>query len=111
PQTKEQEDVVAGRKRVVEVVKVPVINDDGDVVGIFGLTTDITERKQAEAERDRIFSTSLDMMCIARFDGSFKVVNPAFEKVLGFPGAELLERPFLDFVHPDDLAATLTEME
>jgi PAS domain S-box-containing protein len=75
------------------------------------LEREIAERKRVEAERDRLFSTSLDMMGVARFDGYFKDVNPAFETVLGFPAAELLERPFLDFVHPDDRAATLAEME
>ena len=39
---------------------------------------------------------------IAGFDGYYKRVNPAFEQTLGYPSEELLSRPFLDFIHPDD---------
>jgi PAS domain S-box-containing protein len=50
PETREQVYISGGRQRVLEVVKTPVINDAGEVVGIFGLSSDISERKQSEAE-------------------------------------------------------------
>ena len=62
-------------------------------------------------EFSRLFQFALDMLCIAGFDGYFKLVNPAWERVLGYSPEELTSRPWLDFVHPDDLAATIREGE
>src|SRR5437660_3491951 len=75
------------------------------------LTAEIAERKVAQDELDRFFTLSLDMLCIANADGYFKRLSPAFTHTLGWSVEELLARPFLDFVHPDDREATLREVE
>ena len=51
-------------------------------------------------------SLSLDLPCVLGLDGCFKRVSPAWEACLGWTSAELVDRPFLDFAHPDDRAAT-----
>ena len=71
----------------------------------------IARRRRAEREVERIFDLSLDLLCIAGLDGHFKRVNPAFERTLGYTTQQLLSRPFLDFVHPDDRARTVEAME
>ncbi len=68
---------------------------------------DITESKKNERERDRIFNYSLDMICIAGFDGYLKTLNPSWSTILGWTDKELTSRPWLDFMHPDDKEATL----
>jgi PAS domain S-box-containing protein len=65
------------------------------------------ERKRAEEELDTFFTMSIDMLCIAGVDGYFKRVNPSWERTLGFDEEELLSRPYLDFVHPDDREETV----
>jgi PAS domain S-box-containing protein len=49
------------------------------------------------------------MLCVAGTDGYFKTLNPAWSRTLGHSHEELLARPYLDFVHPDDRDATLAE--
>jgi PAS domain S-box-containing protein len=52
---------------------------------------------------------SLNFLCIAGTDGYFKYVNPAWETTFGYTREELLSRPYLEFVHPDDRKATTAE--
>ena len=74
----------------------------GSQIGLF------VERKRAEEELDRFFTLSPDLLCIANFDGYFVRLNPAWERVLGIGREELLAKPWLDFVHPDDREATIS---
>ena len=76
----------------------------GSQIGLY------VERKWAGEELDRFFKLSLDLFCVATFDGYFVRVNPAWQRMLGFSEAELRASPFMDFVHPDDRAATIAAM-
>jgi len=68
-----------------------------------------TRRARAQSVLDRIFELSPDVIGVATFEGYFTRLNPAAEEVLGHPMRELLERPYLDFVHPDDRDRTFAE--
>ena len=81
------------------------------VRGALVMLQDITSRKDAETQRDRLFDLSLDLTCLADPAGRFKRVNPAFTKVLGWSADELLSRPFIDFVHPEDRTRTMHEID
>jgi len=77
---------------------------------IGGLVGRFADRLRAlEVENARHFNLSLDMISTAGFDGCFKSVNPAFERILGYREEDLVGRPFLEFVHPDDLEKTERE--
>jgi rsbT co-antagonist protein RsbR len=58
---------------------------------------------------ERFFELSLDMLCVLDFSGHFKRLNPAWERTLGYTREELMARPFIEFVHPDDRERTLSQ--
>jgi two-component system cell cycle sensor histidine kinase/response regulator CckA len=84
---------------------IPVVYEDEQY--LLGFFDDILERKRAEEERDRLFKLSVDLLCVAGFDGRLQQVNPAWTRLLGWSAEELTSAPMLEFVHPDDRAATL----
>jgi len=84
-------------------------DSDAEVV----LAHDVTDRLRIERElaqkteeSERYFSLSLDLMCVVGVDGKFIRVNKGWEELLGYPASEIEGRPFIDFVHPGDLAIT-----
>ncbi|MGB3268124.1 MAG: PAS domain S-box protein [Microcoleus sp.] len=87
----------------------PLAGENGKPIGVGGVAIEITDRKKAEAERDRFFTLSLDLLCTADFEGKFKRLNPAWTKTLGYTVEEMQEQSFIDFVHPEDCEKTLAE--
>jgi PAS domain S-box-containing protein len=57
------------------------------------------------------FNLSTHMACIASADGFLKKISSAFIETLGFSEQELLAKPFVEFVYPDDLKATIDIMK
>lgn len=55
---------------------------------------------------EAFFEMSADLFCFLDFSGHFRHLNPAWERTLGFSREELMSRPFIDFVHPDDRQRT-----
>ncbi len=68
-------------------------------------------RPERKRHLELFFTLSLDMLCIAGFDGYFKDLNPAWKKTLGFTLKELTAEPFIEFVHPHDRDATRAEAQ
>ncbi len=84
-----------------------VANERSDEVG--DLSRALAAWQATAKDRDHIFTLSADMFAVAGFDGVFKTVNPSWERVTGLSTAELTSKPYIEFVHPEDRAATMAE--
>lgn len=84
--------------------------EDGRVIEIRGILTDITDMRRAREEQRKIFEQTVGLLAIANFDGYFTRINPTWTTVLGYSQREMLSRPFMDFVHPDDIESTKAAM-
>ncbi len=93
-----------------------IISNNGETDSPVALDTSIQgellgDSRICTEELERFFLLSIDLLCIAGFDGYFKCLNPAWSKTLGYKDAELLAKPYLEFVHPEDRAATIAEAQ
>ncbi len=94
--------------RLFSTVKAPIRNEDGQITMTVGVSRDMTERKAAEeavkaseAKYRSLVETSQDMIWSVDAQGRFTFVNPAVRYIYGYEPAEMLDRPFSDFVTPE----------
>ena len=59
--------------------------------------------------QDRFFDLSIDMLCIAHFNGYFQRLSAAWERTLGFTREELQSKRMFEFVHPEDRERSLEQ--
>ncbi len=91
---------------------------DGMPLRMLGTHTDIHQKKlseQALAESEARFRQTLSEapigMAIIGVDGHALTVNDAFCEIIGYSSEEVQNRSFIEFTHPDDLAAYLTHFQ
>lgn len=92
-------------RRWLHTQKMPVLNEMGEALYLIGISEDITERKKNEETlkvADRFFNMSYDILVVAKGE-YFVKVNQAFTRILGYEQNEMDNKPFLTFVHPDDV--------
>jgi PAS domain S-box-containing protein len=100
-----------GTEFEIEDSAAPIVTAAGENLGVVLVFRDITELKKAREELEGVFSLSIDMICIAGYDGYFKRLNPAWQKTLGYSAEELMAKPYSEFVHPEDREATIQRAE
>jgi PAS domain S-box-containing protein len=86
----------------------------GALLGGFGITQDITTRKQveqslceSEAKLRSAFANAVIGFAMTTVDGQFVNANPAYCRLTGYSIEELLTLPFELLIHPDDRAENL----
>ena len=102
---------IDGEYRWLLSTGVPRVDPEEGFAGYAGSCVDVTEQRRASADRERFFTLSLDMLTIGDFDGRLLRLNAAWERTLGHRVDDMQGRPFLDFVHVDDHAASMAVME
>jgi PAS domain S-box-containing protein len=100
----------AGSEIITGGSLIPRMEDDR-LITITAMLYDITIPRRSHDELERIFDLSVDMLGIVSFEGQFVRLNPAWQRTLGYELHELLGKPYVDFVHPDDVERTLREAQ
>ncbi|EGK86368.1 response regulator [Microcoleus vaginatus PCC 9802] len=72
---------------------------------------DINDRKKIEQERERFLAVGSDLQAITGINGYFHWISPTFERILGWTPDFMTSRPWTEFVHPDDLGASVSEAD
>ena len=79
-------------------------------VRMIGVNIDVTEQHEAMLALENFFVQPMGLHLIAGFDGTMMRANSGWEHSLGYRVGDLVGRNFMELVHPDDRAATATEM-
>lgn len=119
---------VTGEVLWLDSYKIPLRDENGETYGVIIFSQDITDKKHAEdrliaahadleakveertkelSEANIFFKLTRELFTIADFDGYFCHVNPMWTETLGYAPEELLAKPFIEFIHPDDHESTL----
>ena len=101
---------LAGREAVFLSVKIPLRGESGAITGLCGISIDITAQRRAESTFETFFNQPIALHLVAGLDGLIQRVNPAWHEQLGYPLESLVGLPYLDLVHPEDIAATQSEV-
>ena len=96
-----------GRKMYVQVMKTPIFDSRGDVIGIQGLFWDVTGRKSAEiamreseARKRAIFEAAMDCIIFIDQSGCIVEFNPCSEQTFGYDRAEVIGKEMTEILVP-----------
>ena len=99
-----------GTRIETSVIVSPITDKNGEIVGVSSIARDITERKHSEdmlrmsEEKYRLLVESASEAIVVMQDGKLLLANPMVSKITGYSEQELLSKPILQFIHPDDRA-------
>lgn len=90
---------LAGNQKYYLTTKAPLHNEQGEIVGIVGISHDITERKQVEQERQeqeyfirQVLDTSPHLIFVKDGEGNFLLLNQAMAALFGRPKEALIHQ-------------------
>jgi len=76
------------------------------------LETELSKKESLNLSQYKLFfELSNDLTCVANTEGYFEIISPNFSKLLGYQETDLLNKKFIEFVHPEDVDSTLMEVD
>ncbi|NJL14018.1 MAG: PAS domain-containing protein [Microscillaceae bacterium] len=105
--------------------KIPLRNEQGEIIGLVGIGLDISRRKeqeeslraseekirQSEAKYRLLIDHSTDLIWQQDLEGFFTYASPSWKRVTGFAPEEVLGHSFTDFMHPDDVPIAFEKLD
>lgn len=93
-----------------DITKSPILDEQGDIVGLVGINRDITTRKKTEEAleasqeqyRDLVEKAGIAILIDDR-DGNFQYVNERYAELLGYAQEEVVQLSIQNVVYPDDV--------
>jgi PAS domain S-box-containing protein len=102
-----------GERRYFDTVKSPLYDHNGNLIGVVGVSRDMTERKRAERlireSQERymnLVELATDIIYISDNNGKQVFMNDAAFKILEYSPEEVIGQPFINLIHPDDREKT-----
>lgn len=94
-------------ERLLNTVKIPIIDADGAPRYLLGISEDITELRAAQEERRLFFDNALDLLAILDTEGRFLIANAALLDAVGLTSDEIRGRSLWEFALPDDVETAM----
>lgn len=105
------------KDKTIRFGRITIVNirdENHQIIKMRGVTTDITEQKlakialQKSEEKYRSLVENIsDVIYTQDLNGKFTYISPAIMQISKFKPEELIGKPFLDFIYPDDIPALL----
>ena len=88
----------------VSSTKMPLRDEKGEIIGTFGVSRDMTERRQIEQKNLRLaamIESSNDAIIGVGLDDTVMSWNKGAEKIFGYTAEEMIGRPITTLLSPD----------
>lgn len=98
-----------GKVNTYQIIKKPILDNKGNVIGISGISVDITEKKALEAENQEqkylldVILDNVDAYIYMKDDNRhFRYVNDRVAKLFGLPAKDIIGKRDIDVISQAD---------
>lgn len=100
-----------GHQAFLEIIKTPMRNSNGKLIGVLGIARDVTENKRNEQKLEEsknwyqaIFNNTGTATCIINEDSEIVLMNDMFVQLTSYNETDLANKvKWVEFIAPDDL--------